>query len=303
MEKLIIEVRGNEYADRQLNQNVPWSSSEIAKDSAECREAGAAIYHYHARNADGSPSLENDEYADSARGIRKNSDILIHPTLGFVAHAGTEEDRLSHIVALSKSDDTFPDFAPIDLGSTNVDLFDTKLGSYQTKDRVYTNSTATLEYFAKRIPELGVRPYFVSWNIGFSRLFGDFLNFGIIAETAFVAFCMTEDFMHCGHPGTVKGLMAHLDFLPSGRKIEWSAYVEGSNLFRLASTIIAEGGHISIGLGDYPYLELGTPTNAELVTQIAHFARLCGREVATPQEARGILGLPSQNHVLLGTTN
>jgi uncharacterized protein (DUF849 family) len=56
-------------------------------------------------------------------------------------------------------------------------------------------------------------------------------------------------------------------------------------------TAIAEGGHVAIGIGDYAYPELGQPTNADLVREIVHMAKLVGREVATPEEARQMLGM------------
>jgi uncharacterized protein (DUF849 family) len=62
-------------------------------------------------------------------------------------------------------------------------------------------------------------------------------------------------------------------------------------LFQLAAPIIAMGGHVSIGLGDYTYKELGTPTNAEIVRRVAEIARELGREVATPDEAKAMLGM------------
>ena len=88
-----------------------------------------------------------------------------------------------------------------------------------------------------------------------------------------------------GHPATLKGLQAHLDFLPPGKRVEWTAMTYGGNLFGLAAAIISQGGHISIGLGDYPYNELGMPTNADLIRRIVAIARECGREIATPAEA------------------
>jgi uncharacterized protein (DUF849 family) len=54
---------------------------------------------------------------------------------------------------------------------------------------------------------------------------------------------------------------------------------------------IAEGGHVSIGIGDYDYPELGQPTNADLVREIVRMARLVGRDVATPDDARAMLKL------------
>ena len=66
---------------------------------------------------------------------------------------------------------------------------------------------------------------------------------------------------------------------------------DGKHLFPIAAAAMERGGHISIGLGDYPYRELEYPTNAGLVTRICQLARDMGREVATPAEARELLGI------------
>jgi len=71
----------------------------------------------------------------------------------------------------------------------------------------------------------------------------------------------------------------------------WSATCVGGNLLPMVGATLERGGHIAIGLGDYPYSELGTPHNADLVERIAEMARESGREIATPSEARKILGL------------
>ena len=92
------------------------------------------------------------------------------------------------------------------------------------------------------------------------------------------------------HPPTPAGLRAYLDCLPP-RNIVWSVSAKPGNLFATAAQAIQLGGHVSIGIGDHTYAELGTPTNAELVTRIVEIARACGRAVATPDEARRILGL------------
>ena len=102
-------------------------------------------------------------------------------------------------------------------------------------------------------------------------------------------FVLTEGGLFGGHPGTVRGLEAFLDFLPMQRRIEWSVLCKHGNLLPAAMASLARGGHVSIGLGDYPYLELGMPTNADLVAEVARMARNVGREVATPSEVRAAL--------------
>jgi uncharacterized protein (DUF849 family) len=95
------------------------------------------------------------------------------------------------------------------------------------------------------------------------------------------------------HPATPEGLRAYTDHLPRGARVAWSVCCKAGNLFPLAMTAIATGGHVAIGIGDYAYPELGHPGNADLVHEVARLARLVGRPVATPAEARAILGLPA----------
>jgi len=292
MRKLIIEARVNEYMMRdQGNANVPYTPEEIATDALACREAGASIVHFHARTPEGKPNHVTDVYAETVRRIRETSDILVHPTLGYVTLDASPKERLGHILAMAHDTSRAPHFAPMDMGSVNVDRYNAQARRFETTDLVYKNSTQTLTYFAEHIRQAGLKPYLVSWTIGFTRYAEAFMDMGLLEEPAFICFCLTDNTFLGGHPGTLKGLQAHLDFLPEGRRVEWTVVNFGGNLFALAATVIAQGGHISIGLGDYTYTELGQPTNADLVRRVAEIARELGREVATPQEAKQILGM------------
>ena len=292
MRKLIIEARVNEYMFReQGNPHVPYGPDEIAADAAACREAGAAVLHFHARKADGAPEHAAESYAETVGLIRAGSDILVHPTLGYVTLDQPAEARLAHILDMAKDGARAPHFAPMDMGSVNVDRYNAQGRRFETTNLVYRNDTRTLTYFAEHIRAAGMKPYLVSWNIGFTRYMSAFLDMGLLDEPAYLCFCLTDNTFLGGHPGTPKGLQAHLDFLPPERRVEWTVCNFGGNLFSLAAPIIAGGGHVSIGLGDYAYPELGSPTNAELVARVAAIARELGREVATPDEARAILGM------------
>jgi len=292
MQKLIIEARVNEFMMReQGNTNVPYTPQEIAADALACREAGAAILHFHARTPDGRPDHATETYADTVRRIRERSDILVHPTLGYVTLDAPAEERLDHILAMAKDASRAPHFAPMDMGSVNVDRYNAQARRFETTNLVYKNSTETLMYFAEHIRASGLKPYLVSWTIGFTRYAEAFLEMGLLQEPAYICFCLTDNTFLGGHPGTLKGLQAHLDFLPKDKRVEWTVVNFGGNLFSLAGSIIAQGGHVSIGLGDYTYRELGMPTNADLVRRIAEIARELGREVATPEEAKRILGM------------
>ena len=290
MQKLVIEARVNEYAMR-ANPHVPWLPAEIAKDALACREAGATILHFHGRDAEGAPDHRYEVYRDTILATRDLTDIFIHPTLGYVTLDATAEERMANIVRLADNPRTKPEFAPMDMGSVNVDWYDPEKRVFTTKGLIYKNGTDTLEQFAGIIGKRRMTPYLVSWNVGFTRQIGAFLDMGLISAPAYVCFCMTDGVMLAGHPGTPAGLDAHTAFLPKSHRIEWTAVNFNGDLLKLTEKVIREGGHISIGLGDYPYAEYGMPTNAELITRVVRQARELGREVATLEETRAMLNI------------
>jgi 3-keto-5-aminohexanoate cleavage enzyme len=291
MEKLIIEVRINEYASRNRNANVPFSPAEICEEALLCWRAGASIVHYHARDPKtGAPSAEAAVYADTARRIRDNTDLLVMPTLGAWT-LPSPEARMSHIIEMAKDPATKPDFAPIDMGTSNVDVYDKRNNRFMSDDVVYLNTTRTLQYFARTIREAGVRPVAVLWNVSAIRVTAALVEAGLFDQPLYAEVVLTEGGLFAGHPGTVRGLESMIDLMPETPHFEWTVMCVGGNLFPLVGAAIERGGHIAIGLGDYPYSEFGTPRNSELVERVALMARQVGREVATPTEARRILGM------------
>lgn len=288
--KLIIEARVNEYMMREQNRNVPWTPEEIAHAAAEAREAGASVVHYHARKPDGSPAHDTATHAEIIAKIRQACDALVHPTLGQITQKGIEA-RLAHIVELASDPALKPDFAPIDTGSTNIDRYDEKAKQFRTGDLTYINTTETIQVFARRLRELGVKPQLVSWTIPFTRTLAALLEMGLADEPVYLLFALSDGGIFGGHPGTVRGLISHLDHLPTRYRIEWTVNNKIGNLFGPAALAIENGGHVAIGIGDYPYPELGMPTNADVIHQLVQLAKCMGREVATPDETREMLGL------------
>jgi uncharacterized protein (DUF849 family) len=288
--KLIIEMRLNEYEMRDRNRHVPWAAEELARDAADCRDAGASIVHFHARSPDGAPAFDYDSYRDVIQAIRAGSDVLIHPTLGGPAHNASATERLSHIVRLAEAG-IRPDVVPMDMGTSNVDMFDEAAGKFVTQDNIYFNTTETLRYFAETLRSLGIKPSLEIWSIPMMRLARAFHRLGLLDEPLLLSLNLIEGGLITAHPGTAKGLRAHLDFLPEDAVHQWVVTFFGGNLLNLAGMIIVEGGHIATGIGDYPYSELGQPTNAEICHRVAQIAADAGREVATPAEARDMLGL------------
>ena len=294
MKKLILEARVNEYAMRDENPHVPWTPDEIAESAARCREAGASIVHFHARAADGSPLHTVEMYAETIRKIRAKCDILVHPTLGWFSNDGDPAGRIHCVTTLALDPATRPDFAPIDTGSVNLETYDRAAGRFDHAERVYTNRTDTLVHYAQAFKASGIKPILVTWSVGFTRRAAALIEMGLIDQPAYMLVNMTDGAYITGHPGTEEGLDAHLRFLPPGQRIEWSSNVVGGNLLKLGRMSAERGGHIAPGIGDYAYPELGCPANEVVVAQAADIARAAGREIATPDDARELLGLPTR---------
>ena len=289
--KMILEARINEYAMRDENPHVPWTADEIAETAARCREEGASIVHFHARNPDGSPLHTVEAYADIIRKIRSRCDILVHPTLGWFSNDEDPDGRISCVTTLARDDATRPDIAPIDTGTVNLDTYDSASRTFSHAGRVYVNRTDTLELYAREFGRAGIKPALVSWSVGFTRRASALIEMGLVAEPAYFLLNMTDGPYLTGHPGTPEGLEAHLRFLPGGRRIEWATNIVGGNLLNLAEMTARLGGHLAPGIGDYPYSELGCPSNEEIIRRAARTVRAAGREIASPDDARELLGL------------
>ncbi len=291
MKKMILEARVNEYAMRDRNPHVPWTADEIAETAARCRDEGAAIVHFHARDEDGSPLHTVEAYAEIIRKIRSKSDILVHPTLGWFSNDGDPAGRVDCVTTLALDPATKPDIAPIDTGSTNLETYDAETRSFSFADRVYMNRTDTLEVYAREFRRSGIKPEIVCWSVGFIRRALALMDMGLVVEPAYFLLNMTDGPYLTGHPGTPAGLRAHLQFLPPDRTIEWTANIVGGNLLDLAETVAEQGGHLAPGIGDYPYVELGCPSNEEVVRMAARTARSAGRELASPDDVRQMLDM------------
>lgn len=287
---MIIDVRLNEYAGRDGNPNVPWSAEEIVRDAQECAEAGASAVHFHGRDGvTGEPCNDTSYYRDVITGIREGSDVLVHTTLGYVTQP--PEARIAHIAALAADPRTRPDIAPVDMVSINVDVYDREQRRFTSQDQLFANPTHRLIQFTGEMTDMGIKTIHTCWNIQASRTVDAFIDMGLIKGPAYVALLMSEQGLFAGHPGNLRGFLAHLDFLPRNGPVEWITGCYPGSILPVATAAIAEGGHLTFGLGDYAYPEFGRPRNADLVRFMVDLAAKMGREVASPAEAKQILGI------------
>jgi 3-keto-5-aminohexanoate cleavage enzyme len=287
--KLVITVHLN-GPSRATNPHLAYSPEEIAQQSVECWRQGASVVHYHISDpVSGAPSADVALFAETERRIKEQCDIITFPTLG--ALSAPSEGRVSHIVELAKDPATRPDCIPLDIITTNLDAYDAAKKTFTSLDRVYSNTTRTLIDIAERVSAVGVKPVPMFWNVASVRVTEKLVEMGVLKEPLFCEVSVYgEPYLGFGHPATIKGLDAVLDFIPPGADWRWTVSVIGANAFAVLAAAIERGGDVAIGLHDYPYPELGFPTNPQLIARVADLGRAMGRAVATAAEAREILG-------------
>jgi 3-keto-5-aminohexanoate cleavage enzyme len=261
---------------------VPWSPEEIAASAAACVEAGASIVHFHGRNPDGSQSAESDLLAETLVRIGEACDAVTMCTLG----AGTGAERGPRLATLTDAA-VRPDLAPVDLGSFNLDPYDAATRSFRTEEGLYVNTVGTVRYLTEGILAAGVAPAAICWNVGSLRLLAALIDQGTWPAAVYAELVLSDKMLSV-HPATSEGLDALHRFLPD-TPITWTAECSMGSVLPMVDWVVAAGGGLAFGLGDYPYRELGTPTNAEVVGAVVERLGELGRRPATPQEVRQVL--------------
>jgi len=192
---------------------------------------------------------------------------------------------------MAKSPATRAELVPLDLASANTSFYNATTRSFDREDSLYENTVATLRALSQGVRAVGVRPMAVAYSVPSLRLIEPLLETGVLQEPLYLQLLLSGDGVLSGHPVTRRGLDAFLDFMPAGVDLEWNVLAYGANLLELADVVLERGGHFALGLGDYPYLELGMPTNADVVAKLVERARAHGREPATPTQIRERFGL------------
>lgn len=292
MRKVIISCAvtgGADNADK--NPAIPVTPAQIAAEALAARAAGAAIAHIHVRDpATGKPSRDLALYREVVSRIRDaGSDVLINLTTGPGARVvpGTDlgeglarlgkgstlaspESRVEHVLELR------PDICSLDVATMNFGR------------HAMVNVPDHLETMARLIQEAGVKPELEVFDLGHVALAARMVEDGRFAAPPFLQLCLGIPW---GAPATAEAMIAMRAGLPPGAV--WSAFGISRHQFPMAAQTVVLGGHVRVGLEDNLYLSRGVlaPGNAPLVERAAVLIRAMGDEVATPAEARGLLGL------------
>ena len=275
MEKLIITaaICGAEVTKEQ-NPAVPYTVEELVREAKSAYDAGAAIIHVHVREDDGTPTQDRDRFKVCMDAILEACpDAILIPSTGG-AVGMTAEERL-------QPTELHPEMATLDCGTCNFG------------DEVFENTIPMMRAFGKRMMENHIKPEYECFEMGHvdtvlnlvrkGQLPGAPLQFNFVLG---VPGCTTA---------TVPNLCWLVNAIPAGST--WTATGIGRHAFTLAAAAIVMGGNVRVGFEDNLYLERGVlaKSNGELVEKVVRIAKEVGREIATPAEARAILGLAPRN--------
>jgi uncharacterized protein (DUF849 family) len=272
------------------NPAVPVTPEQIARSAIDAAKAGAAIVHIHVRDPKTTkPSMEVALYREVVDRIRSSgTDVLINLTTGPGARfthdesdpakpgpgsvLKSPEERVRHIVELR------PDICSLDMGSLNMG------------DRVFINTPTHLQRMAQAIKIAGVMPELEVFETGHLLLAKRFIEDGHVKAPGLFQICLG---IAWGQPATTEAMTYMRSLLPPNSP--WFAFGISLHQFPMVAQTVLLGGHPRVGLEDNIYLEKGklAPSNAALVEKAAKIIAVLGDQVATPNEARQMLGVPA----------
>ncbi|MBW1818861.1 MAG: 3-keto-5-aminohexanoate cleavage protein [Deltaproteobacteria bacterium] len=259
---------------KEMNPAVPYTPEEIVTAAVDCCRAGAAVTHIHVRDPKtGAPDFKIDLFREILEGIRERCDMIVNLTTSGLRLAGPDviSQRLQP-VSLK------PDMCSFDLGSMNF------------RDRVFLNPPEWGDAAAKSMQESGVKPEIEVFDVGHMYQAIHLIERGMIDDPPYFQLCMGAKW---GIEGTVENLLFMKRKLPA--HAVWSVLGVQKAQLPMITTGMLLGGHVRVGFEDNIYLKRGVlaESNARMVEMAVDLAERLGRTVATPKEARGILGIPA----------
>jgi len=251
-----------------MTPHVPISPQEIIETGLRCEAAGASIFHFHARNPiDGSASNDFSIFEEIYNGLRERTNLILQISTG--GRAGMAyEDRNERLKLRSE-------MASLTTGSVNF------------ANSVYANSPELIEALARDMRSNGIKPEMEIFDASMINNAVTLLKKGLADPPLHFDFVLG---MMGAIPGTIENLVCLKNSVPPDST--WSVAAIGRTQLGMNVHAILMGGHVRVGLEDNIYYRKGQlATNEQLVERVVRLSRELGRDIASPDEARGILGL------------
>jgi uncharacterized protein (DUF849 family) len=253
------------------NPAVPITVAEQVESAHAAFEAGARIVHAHVRNDDETPTSDPERFARLLEGLRRHvPEMIVQFSTGGRSGAGRERGGMLPLR---------PDMASLTVGSNNFPT------------RVYENSPDLVDWLASEMQTHGIKPEIEAFDLSHIFQAASMARDGRLKGPLYVQFVM-------GVRNAMPVDRAAFDFFRATLKrlapdAEWCGAGIGRDQITLNEWCVAEGGHARTGLEDNLRLDRDTlaPSNAALVRRVVDLCERYQRPVATPAQARAILGL------------
>jgi 3-keto-5-aminohexanoate cleavage enzyme len=265
------------------NPNQPLKRDEVIAEAVAAVKAGASIVHVHARTQDGQSSRDVEDYRAIKRAIREQvDDVVLNFTTGGELDASGEGRLLSLLAA--------PEVATLNCGSMN----------FGSGDEVLVNRRSQIDELAREMSARGIVPEYECFDMGMAVTAAD------LARAVAGSDRPTGGMMHMllgilgGAPTTPATVSLFAEIVPPG--MPWMV-TSIRRHFPMMALTLALGGHVRTGLEDVLYVAPGeyADSNAQLVARARTMCEAVGRAVATPAQAREILGIGSGEHGAIGS--
>ena len=262
------------WGDKSKNPAIPMTPEEMAESAYECYKAGASVVHIHMRDEEGHPTMRVDLFEKTVKLIKEKCNVIINMTSSgghSLDGMAADETRMYPFKIIK------PEMGSYDCGTMNW--------LHQT---IFENNPQFLEQLGLLYQEVGTKPEIELFDIGMLDTAKYYISKGILKPPCHFQFIM-------GAPGGMAGTIENLVYihsqLPEGST--WSASGLSKAHIPVMLAALALGGHVRVGLEDNIYYSHGVlaESNQQLVERAANIIKAAGYEIATPDEAREILGL------------
>jgi uncharacterized protein (DUF849 family) len=300
MSKIIITcaVTGSIHTP-SMTPYLPVTAEEITEQALGAAEAGAAILHLHARDpSDGRPSADPKHFMAFLPRLKQRCDAVLNITTGGNANMTLEERLAAPLTAE-------PEMCSLNMGSMNFALYPAiqritewkhdweKPFLENSEDLVFKNTPRDIAQVLTLLgEERGARFEFECYDVGHLYMLRHFADRGLVKPPFFIQFV----FGVLGGIGADPENLSHMKRIADklfGEDYAFSVLAAGRHQIPMATIAAAMGGHVRVGLEDSIYIAKGqlAQSNAEQVAKIREIVERLGREPATADEARGLLGL------------
>lgn len=267
-------ITGNKTT-REMNPNLPLTPLEQGIAAEQAVLAGASIIHLHVREDDGTESHRLERFEESVYEITKR----VPEAILEVSTRGAAEDSM---VYRGNCLDLRTEMCSLNIGTLNIG------------DEVFLNPPSEVFPLIEKIYASGSIPELDCFDIGHLEQAKSLLQRGILRGPLHFLFVLG---IPGGVSGDIRNLLHFLAMMPPDA--HWSAVGIGKHQLPVAVHTLLLGGNIRVGLEDAVWYRKGelARSNAQLVTRVAEMSRELGRPVATPDEARKLLGISKRQPV------